>query len=265
MIASSDLPRFAAVVANPARSECPANFSGSNPARLRAALDDPRHARGVQSLPLEVPVAVDPAEDRALGDARGLQPAGERAHGADGRQRGERDPFGRAAPLLVALRAAQRHDEALVAAHGVAGVERHELGAPEGAEPPQRQQRAIAIAGEPVAGRLEQRDELLVDDGAFCAGAVPRRRRIPARTSVRAGCERGQSTPCDRCTWAIAVTARSMVETRRPTSASAAAYKATSSGLAGIAATPWDEHHASKLRKSERYAFFVEPARPSAA
>ena len=124
----------------------------------------------------------------------------------------------------MALRASERYDEALVAAHDLAGVERDELGAPKRPEPPEREQCAIPIAGEAVASHLDQRAELLVDDGGLLRRcAVPRRRWIPARTSVRAGCERGQSMPCERSTCAIAVTARSIVETRRPASARAAA------------------------------------------
>ena len=110
---------------------------------------------------------IDAAKDRPVGDPGGLEPARERAHGADGRKGRIRDALRRAVPLLVALRAAQRHDEALVAPDDVAGVEGYELGAPEGPKPAQRKQRAIAVAHEPLAGVLEKYDELLVDHGSL--------------------------------------------------------------------------------------------------
>jgi hypothetical protein len=91
------------------------------------------------------------------------------AHAAGSRYRDPFAPSGRPS-------SAPRHDEALVAAHHVAGVKRHELGAPEGPKTP-----LTAVhdrdASEPVTGRLKQRDEHLINDGRLL-----QRGRPPATT-----------------------------------------------------------------------------------
>jgi len=133
-----------------ARAEAmPGEARGVHAGEARGALDDEGDGAAVVGERLEnASVPVDPPEDRAVGDAGGLEPG---ADGGDGAQlrvaAGERHADALAGAGRVGFATADRDDQPVGGPLEVANLEAGQLGTPERAGVAQEDQRAIALPG----------------------------------------------------------------------------------------------------------------------
>ena len=156
MIASRLLPFVAAVVANPARSECAPNVAGSGPGVAATFCTMRATLRSLRASGAHAPIGTHGAEERAGRNASGGEPRRERAHGADTRARGVGDPLLHSPALLVATHMATSPSPAGPSSSTVRAT------SSEWRNAPHREDRAIAEAREILSEDGHHRLHLII-------------------------------------------------------------------------------------------------------